>query len=125
MVVLVVTMAPGVRSTSVFSMVEVLEKEKTFFGARSRGLRIVLVPDPTSSSTSSLLLLMLSEDDDLSSSSVVDDEEVEDSMMLALFLLALTSIFTSAALTSDGSDVQASNMDADKVGACNDDASSL
>lgn len=113
-VVLIVTVAPGVRSTWVFSNVDVLEKEKTFFGALSRGFSTIMVPDSISSSMNSLSVL---------SSSV--DEVVEVPLDSLLFLAAFVSILTRAARTSAGREVQASSIEGDKVGAVILEASSL
>jgi hypothetical protein len=117
-VVLVVTSAAGVFSTLVVSLVRFLEKENTFFGARSSGFSTIVVPvEEFVSVNSSELDAVLSSP--LSSEEVVEVklEREEELIRLDREVEAddVVSTSTNADLTSVGSEVQASNIEADRV----------
>ena len=117
MLVLLVTTAAAVFSTSVVLFVDVLEKENTFLGARSNGVRTILEPVAESISTiasESSVLSALPSSESLVFVVKLDSEAVLIRDML-LFLGEEVSRLTSAARTSGAKEFHASRTDVERV----------
>lgn len=138
-VVLVVTVEEAVFCTAIVSRDVVLEISKTFSGARSRGRRIVLVPDSAHSSTRMpsvssvgllsfpLLLLLQSDDDKLLLFSPLASESPDVKLDTDVWVPRVDTVDISVAIkaarTSGANDDQASKMDDGSIGAMLDDSS--
>ena len=124
-VVFVVTVEDAVFITSVLSREVVFVSSKTFFGARSNGLKKVLLPESVSSSTIipswSVLSSLLASERLLLPEVRLETEE----FLVGCVLFDDISDATSAALTSGLREFQVSKIDIGKRGLGKVEASSL